>query len=85
LRERVGIDQWMKISVKSILFFLCIERKRKKKKKGKKEKEREKEKGREYLEKNLRFYFEEDRIQRRYAQTTSNRHKTTPNDRQNDV
>jgi hypothetical protein len=65
LRERVGIDQWMKISVKSILFFLCIER-RKKKKKRKEGKGKRKRKGREYLEKNLRFYFEEDRIQRRW-------------------
>jgi hypothetical protein len=58
----------MKISVKSILFFLCIERKkeRKKKKKRKEGKGKRKRKGREYLEKKLRFYFEEDRIQWRW-------------------
>jgi hypothetical protein len=42
------------------------ERKKEKKKKGKEGKGKRKRKGREYLEKNLRFYFEEDRIQRRW-------------------
>jgi hypothetical protein len=57
LRERVGIDQWMKISVKSILFFLCIERKKKIKKKKERRKRKEKKKRKRIFGKKLKILF----------------------------